>query len=249
MRRALLLNGYYHCLLFIVGTDLFWFVGSIMRSKCANSALPPPSPKRPPHISATAPSPPPSPPPLAAIAVYTSCIRKANQTTGYLSIILALFLLYSAFRRHQMRKKFGFPTGTWKIVASDLYAWVCCTLCAVCQEARTLSYNNVVDGRWLGPQVTLKGLDIASELERAQAAAAEGGRLRSARSYTLYAGYGGANQGLGDDALAPAGLVEDSFYHPVDELEDGLEEGMEQGVLDEDDQKHLLRGITERSDE
>lgn len=139
-----------------------------------------------------------------------------------------------------MRKKFGFPYGTWKIVASDLYAWVCCTLCAVCQEARTLSYNNVVDGRWLGPQVTLKGLDIASELERAQAAAADGGRLRSARSYTLYAGYGGANQGLGDDAQAPAGLVEDSFYHPVDTIDEEEGDMALQEEEDEGDEQRLL---------
>ncbi len=31
MRRALLLNGYLHCLAFIVGMDLFWLVGSILR--------------------------------------------------------------------------------------------------------------------------------------------------------------------------------------------------------------------------
>jgi hypothetical protein len=160
--------------------------------------------------------------------------------TGYLAIITGLFMLYSTYRRYQMRKKFGFPTGTWKIVASDLYAWVCCTLCAVCQEARTLSYNNVMDGRWLGPQVTLKGLDIASELERAQAAAAEGGRLRSARSYTLYAGYGGANQGIGDDAAAPAGLVEDSFYHPADTIDEEEGDMALQEEEDEGDEQRLL---------
>jgi hypothetical protein len=31
MRRALVLNGYLHCLMFVIGMDLFWFVGSIMR--------------------------------------------------------------------------------------------------------------------------------------------------------------------------------------------------------------------------
>ncbi len=130
-------------------------------------------------------------------------------------------MCYAAYRRYEMRKKFGFPSGTWRIMAEDLYAWVCCTFCAVCQEARTLAYNNVVDGRWLGPQVTLKGLDIAGELERAQAAAAEGGRLRSAHSYTLYAGYGGANAGGGDDAAAPAGEVDEEMYKPADsDLED-----------------------------
>ena len=80
MRRALLLNGYYHCIMFIIGTDLFWFVGSIMRAKCANPALPPPSPKRPARVNPSAPSPPPSPPPLAAIAVYNNCIARANTT-------------------------------------------------------------------------------------------------------------------------------------------------------------------------
>jgi hypothetical protein len=31
MRRALTLNGYLHCVAFVIGMDLFWFVGSIMR--------------------------------------------------------------------------------------------------------------------------------------------------------------------------------------------------------------------------
>jgi hypothetical protein len=31
MRRALLLNGYLHCVAFVVGMDLFWLVGSILR--------------------------------------------------------------------------------------------------------------------------------------------------------------------------------------------------------------------------
>jgi hypothetical protein len=42
MKRALLLNGYFHCLLFIIGMDLFWLVGSILRVRAALLAHEPP---------------------------------------------------------------------------------------------------------------------------------------------------------------------------------------------------------------
>ena len=33
----------------------------------------------------------------------------------------------------------------------DFFAWSCCLPCAVCQETRTLTKNNVEDGVWYGP--------------------------------------------------------------------------------------------------
>ncbi len=100
--------------------------------------------------------------------------------------------------------------GTWKIIAEDAYAWVCCTLCALCQEARTLKYNNVVDGRWLGPAVSLNGMDLASAMEKAQAAqasaaeAANAGTASSARLAALSAAAGprggGGVEAAGDAA-------------------------------------------------
>ena len=109
MKRALLLDGYLHALIFIVGMDLFWLVGSIMRAKCADPTLPPPSPMRPVHRVPGTPAPPPSPPPLAAIARYNSCLDKANNTTGWVFFVTVAFFVYAVYRRHQMRKKFGMP--------------------------------------------------------------------------------------------------------------------------------------------
>jgi len=62
-------------------------------------------------------------------------------------ITAALGVAYAAKRRTQMREKFGIagsPTG-------DLFSWLCCTACALCQESRTLSHNNVDEGEWVGP--------------------------------------------------------------------------------------------------
>ena len=153
----------------------------------------------------------------------------AAAQTGYIFIVTLAFMAYAIMRRYQMRKKFGFPRacprrawescraltpraradGHWKIWASDVYAWVCCTLCALCQEARTLSYNNVIDGRWLGPAVSLNGLDLASDMERAQATAAEAaaaeGAVNNASSARL-AALGAAAYGSGSQyGVAAAG--------------------------------------------
>ena len=109
--------------------------------------------------------------------------------------------------------------GTWKILAHDAYAWVCCTLCALCQEARTLSYNNVIDGRWLGPAVSLNGLDLASDMEKAQAMAAANAEAaasmlpsKSGSSFTLFSNSSshGANYGVAAAGeVEPGGLLGD----------------------------------------
>ncbi len=103
----------------------------------------------------------------------------------------------------------------------DLYAWVCCTLCALCQEARTLSYNNVIDGRWLGPAVSLQGLDLASDMEKAltaqaeaaEAAAAEASSTGIARLAAMQGAYGGGR----DYGVAPAGEVSGGMLGTDDE--------------------------------
>jgi hypothetical protein len=105
--------------------------------------------------------------------------------------------------------------GTWKIVAHDVYAWMCCTLCALCQEARTLSYNNVIDGRWLGPAVSLNGLDLASEMEKAQALQAEAAMSAEGSSARI-AGLGGGGSQYG---LAAAGDPADDGLLPTDDDE------------------------------
>jgi len=204
MARALVLSFYWHVLYFVVGMDLFWMVGSVMRSKC--SAAHPQSP--PGARGKPLPGSPSPPPPSANVLAYTACVSKANTVTGYLLVVTLAFILYAAARRLQMRLKFGLPALTWRTAASDVAAWLCCTLCVVCQEARTLSYNNVDGGRWHGPQVTLRGRDIAIEFEKAQAAATKGGRLlqRASGYYTLYAGKGGGHAAAGGEGwAAPAG--------------------------------------------
>jgi hypothetical protein len=141
--------------------------------------------------------------------------------TGWIFFVTLAFMAYAIARRTQMRKRFGMPHGTWRIVAHDTYAWVCCTLCALCQEARTLSYNNVIDGRWLGPAVSLNGLDLASDMEKAQANAAEAaaeaagiaGAASSARMAAALSGGSsiGASYGvMPSGAVAQGGMLADS---------------------------------------
>jgi len=211
MRRALLVSGSLHCLLFFVCVELFWIVGSTLRGRCGTDPTPtylkaPPAP-----LDA---DPPPPPPPEKNALEYAKCINKANYATLFLFFLTCLFVLYSSVRRYQLRLKFGFPNASWRAPAHDLFAWACCTLCVVCQEARTMRYNNVEDGIWHGPQITLRGQDIAGEIAAAQAAAVERGRgvLAARRTgYTLYAGFGGGLSGLDPEGAgweAPsAGMV------------------------------------------
>jgi len=117
--------------------------------------------------------------------------------------------------------------GTWKIVAHDLYAWVCCTLCAVCQEARTLSYNNVIDGRWLGPQASLNGLDLASDMEKAQAYQAAKAEIASHASHAsslrlaaMLGGEQGAGADYGEEPAGEAGCEENDGLIHVNTEED-----------------------------
>ena len=102
-------------------------------------------------------------------------------------------------------------------MAHDFYAWVCCTLCALCQEARTLSYNNVIDGRWLGPQASLNGLDLASDMEKAlayQAAKNEIANKASHASNLRLAAMLGAGADEGDEPGGEAGGEEnDGLVH------------------------------------
>ena len=71
-------------------------------------------------------------------------------------VTLTLFVLgvvYATYRRKQIREKFGIPGS----VLSDCCQWCWCSSCALCQETRTLWYNNVNEGVWLGPSITGRG--------------------------------------------------------------------------------------------
>jgi Cys-rich protein (TIGR01571 family) len=79
---------------------------------------------------------------------YNSCMVKWN-VLDLLYIPLTLgFLVYAAYRRNQMRKKFNIPGDEWE----DYFSWLCCGPCALCQETRTLAGNSVEDGAWPGDQ-------------------------------------------------------------------------------------------------
>jgi Cys-rich protein (TIGR01571 family) len=61
---------------------------------------------------------------------------------GYL-----LLVVWAARRRTAMRGAFGIPGSC----GGDCCAWLCCGVCALAQETRTLMHNNCYAGQWLGP--------------------------------------------------------------------------------------------------
>lgn len=52
-------------------------------------------------------------------------------------------LVYAARKRTLMRQKFSIPGSP----ARDLLAWLCCSMCALCQETRTMQAH-VRNGEW-----------------------------------------------------------------------------------------------------
>ena len=65
---------------------------------------------------------------------------------GYLLIYVA-GIVYFAYRRTQIREKFGILGSR----LGDFCAYFWCAPCALCQETRTLWHNNVNHGVWVGP--------------------------------------------------------------------------------------------------
>jgi Cys-rich protein (TIGR01571 family) len=81
---------------------------------------------------------------VQAVKAYNSCTAVWN-LLYMLYIPLGLgFLVYGAWRRQQMRRKFNIPGDEW----ADYASWLCCFPCALCQETRTLAGNEVEDGSW-----------------------------------------------------------------------------------------------------
>lgn len=54
--------------------------------------------------------------------------------------------IYAARQRTLLRQKFQIPGSKCR----DLWTWLCCPFCALCQETRTLHANNVTHGEWRG---------------------------------------------------------------------------------------------------
>lgn len=69
---------------------------------------------------------------------------------GVLALLSLIGTIYAAYRRTQIRKKFGIAGS----VLGDFCQWIWCPACALCQETRTLWHNNVTEGVWLGPTTT-----------------------------------------------------------------------------------------------
>jgi hypothetical protein len=57
------------------------------------------------------------------------------------------FFAYAGWRRVQMRRRFALPGDD----VRDYVTWLCCPMCALCQEGRTLAHNRVDNGIWVGP--------------------------------------------------------------------------------------------------
>ncbi len=74
--------------------------------------------------------------------------------------VASAFALYAAWRRAALRRRFGISARGG--ACADVTAWLCCPACALCQETRTLSHNNVTAGFWLGPK---PGAAAAADLQ------------------------------------------------------------------------------------
>jgi len=78
---------------------------------------------------------------------YEACMH------GYLASKYTVFLfticlfLYAGWRRGQIRRRYGLSGD----VMRDYLAWIFCSPCALCQEARTVHNYRILAGSWLGP--------------------------------------------------------------------------------------------------
>lgn len=72
-------------------------------------------------------------------------------TTGVLIVAIG------AYNRMRMRRRFMLPGNS----ETDIFLWLCCSPCALCQETRTLVRNGVSDGVWRGPEGLAIGIPAA----------------------------------------------------------------------------------------
>ena len=79
--------------------------------------------------------------------VLPNCVALVPSINVAYWILVSAFALYAGYRRHQLRQRFRIEGSE----ACDYAAWLCCPMCALCQETRTLAHNRVEDGIWLGP--------------------------------------------------------------------------------------------------
>ncbi|GMH39631.1 hypothetical protein BSKO_07529 [Bryopsis sp. KO-2023] len=68
--------------------------------------------------------------------------------------------ILGACNRCSLRKQYNLPGDD----CQDCMLWCCCIPCALCQETRTLAYNNVENGEWEGPNLG-RGMAIGLPLQ------------------------------------------------------------------------------------
>jgi Cys-rich protein (TIGR01571 family) len=89
--------------------------------------------------------------PMDAVKASGPRCMRLMQTCALLNLATLVYglalLVYGAMLRTSMRERFGIHGSR----CGDLFAWLCCAPCSMCQEARTLAVNNVELGQWNGP--------------------------------------------------------------------------------------------------
>lgn len=76
----------------------------------------------------------------------------------FLLVWSCMMVLYGAARRTEIRERFHIKGSR----LGDICTWFWCSMCAICQEARTLQVNNVVEGVWHGPTIAADMTDAPS---------------------------------------------------------------------------------------
>jgi Cys-rich protein (TIGR01571 family) len=87
---------------------------------------------------------------LGQVAGSSGCRKAvlAYYAVWALAIPCSLALaVWAARRRSAMRRAFGIPGSC----GGDCAVWLCCGVCALAQETRTLMHSNCYAGHWLGP--------------------------------------------------------------------------------------------------
>lgn len=122
MKKALRLSVVWQTILFFILAPLVYYVGFGTYGAAAEHCKTPDTPE------------------------CRSAMANASKFQGIMGILAVLGIVYAAWRRGQLRNKFGISGST----LGDCCIWYWCGLCALCQETRTLWHNNVNDGVWFG---------------------------------------------------------------------------------------------------
>lgn len=71
-------------------------------------------------------------------ALFTiACLMGLNAPTHHISVLILLIL--AVWYRQKLRGQYEIPAGGCSI-CEDLWCWICCTSCVICQEARQVEF-------------------------------------------------------------------------------------------------------------